>query len=150
MADWIPKEYYTIRFDGIPVQRIAVFLRYTLGLREDQLLHSDFYSEQTGDFRYTDALDLQSFFAVRSRASFHLRTIRLDRAYSDAVCLIYSDGNQAELECDIAQEHFDPEKLPDLQAWLTAQLHDETAEYASISFTFDNEPLFEIRKGDAQ
>lgn len=66
MADWIPREYYTIRFDGIPVQRIAVFLRKALGLREDQ------------------------------------------------------------------------------------PLHDNITDYASISFTFDNEPLFEIRKGDAQ
>ena len=66
MADWIPKAYYTIRLDGIPLQRIAVFLRNTLGLSEDQLLH------------------------------------------------------------------------------------DNIADYASISCTFDNEPLFEIRKGDAQ
>ncbi len=42
MADWIPKEYYTIALDGIPVQRIAGFLRDTLGLCEKQLLHSGF------------------------------------------------------------------------------------------------------------
>lgn len=89
MADWIPKEYYTIALDGIPVQRIAGFLRDTLGLCEKQLLHSGFYSEQTGDVPYTDALDLQAFFAARNRASFHLKTVRFDRAYRGGSCLVY-------------------------------------------------------------
>ena len=149
MADWIPKEYYTIALDGIPVQRIAGFLRDTLGLCEKQLLHSGFYSEQTGDVPYTDALDLQAFFAARSRASFHLKTVWFDRAYRGGSCLVYSDGSTAQLECDIEQTDIDPEKLPDSQAWLTEKLRSGIAEYASISFTFDNEPLFEIRKGDA-
>ena len=132
-----------------PCSALPVFSGIRSGYVKKQLLHSGFYSEQTGDVPYTDALDLQAFFAARSRASFHLKTVRFDRAYRGGSCLVYSDGSTAQLECDIEQADFDPEKLPDLQAWLTAQLHDETAEYASISFTFDNEPLFEIRKGDA-
>ena len=150
MAEWKAKEYYTILLGGIPADTVGSFLRETIGLCEDTLITSHFYTEKDGDFAYTDALDLDAYFAERSSASFHLQALRLDRAYHSGSCVIYADGTSAELECDIEETDFDTERLPELQAWLIAQLQDGIAEYASISYTFDNKPLFEIRKGELQ
>ena len=77
-----------------------------------------------------------------------MKTVCFDRAYRDGTCVICSDGTAAELECDIEEKDFDTQRVPALEAWLTEQIREGIAEYASINYTFDNAPLFEIRKGD--
>ncbi len=147
MADWIPKEYYTILLDGIPVSEIGKYLYETLGLSEKTVVQSHFYTAQDGDFVYADSLNLNAYFAGKGSASVHLKTVRFDRVYHDGTCLICSDGARAALECDIEAKDFDMQRLPELQAWLTAQVRAGIAEFASISYTLDTEPLFEIGKG---
>ena len=150
MTDWKAKEYYTIQLDGIPVQRIGSLLRETFGICADTVKKSHFYTEEAGGFEYSDALDLDAYFAERSSASFHLSEIRMDRAYRDGSCVIYSDGISAALECDIEEHDFDMQRMPELKAWLTEQVCAEIAENASISFSFDDKQLFEIGKGELQ
>ncbi len=147
MANRRPKEYYTITLDGIPVRLLGGFLRDTLGMCGETVVRSHFYSAESGDFTYTDALDLDAYFAERRSATVHMKTIRFDRAYRDGTCLIYAYGSKAQLECDIEERDFDTKKMPELQAWLKEQIHDYNAEYACISYTFDNKRLFEYGGG---
>ena len=123
------------------------FLRETLRMRTETVEKSHFYAPDKGDFTYTDTLNIDAYFAERRSATIHIKPIQFDRSYREGTCLIYSDGSMAQLECDIEEQDFAPEKLPDLQAWLRARVDEETAEYASISYTFDNGMLFEYGKG---
>ena len=147
MAKWKAKEYYTITLDGIPVGMLGGFLRDVLGMCAERIEKSHFYAPDKGDFTYSDSLNIDAYFAERRSATLHIKPIQFDREYREGTCLIYSDGSKAQLECDIEERDFDPEKLPDLQAWLRGRVDDETAEYASISYTFDYGLLFEYGKG---
>ena len=148
MEDWKAKEYYTVQLDRIPVDRLAGFLRGTLGLSEETAVRSQFYTKEADDLAYSDSFDLAAYFAGRCSASVHMKTVCFDRAYRDGTCVICSDGTAAELECDIEEKDFDTQRVPALEAWLTEQIREGIAEYACISYTFDKAPLFEIRKGD--
>ncbi|HAG14198.1 MAG TPA: hypothetical protein DCG49_10105 [Ruminococcus sp.] len=143
------KEYYTVTLDGIPVRMLGGFLRETLGMSAEKIENSHFYAVGSGDFTYSDALDLDAYFAERHSATMHIKKIRFDREYREGTCLIYSDGSKAQLECDIEEADFDLKKLPELQEWLRTQVREWVAEYASISYTFDNGMLFEYGKGAA-
>ena len=147
MAKWKPKEYYTITLDGIPAGMLGGFLRDVLGMCAERIEKSHFYTPDKGDFTYSDTLNIDAYFAERRSATLHIKPIQFDREYREGTCLIYSDGSKAQLECDIEERDFDTEKLPDLQEWLRGRVDDETAEYASISYTFDYGSLFEYGKG---
>lgn len=147
MAKWKPKEYYTITLDGIPAGMLGGFLRDVLGMSAERIEKSHFYAPDKGDFTYSDSLNIDAYFAERRSATIHIKMIQFDRAYRDGTCLIYSDGSKAQLECDIEERDFDMKKLPELQAWLKEQIHDYNAEYACISYTFDNKRLFEYGGG---
>ena len=51
MADWKAKEYYTVQLDGIPVERLAGFLRGTLGLSEETAVRSQFIPKKRAILR---------------------------------------------------------------------------------------------------
>lgn len=147
MANRKMKEYYTITLDGIPVGTLGGFLHETLGICGAAVERSHFYAAGAGDFTYSDALDMNAYFSERHSATLYVKAIRFDRAYRAGTCLIFSDGRTALLECDIEDRDFDTKKLPDLEEWLKAQVHDDIAEFVSISYTFDNKALFEYGEG---
>ena len=147
MAEWKPKEYYTVLIDGIPVRKLAAYLCETLGMCEKTCVRSHFYSDTDGDFVYSDSMNLDAYFSERRGATVHLKTIRFDREYRDGTCVIYADGLRASVECDIEEKNIDLKRFPELQAWLTEQVYSGIAEFVSISYTFDNQPVFEFGKG---
>ena len=84
MAKRKTKEYYTITLDGIPVRMLGEFLRETLGMSAEKIENSHFYAVGSGDFTYSDALDLDAYFAERHSATLHIKKIRFDREYREA------------------------------------------------------------------
>ena len=148
MADWKAKEYYTVLLRGIPAAKLTGFLRGTLGLRESAVIQSHFYTEESGEFSYSDALDLAALCTEGGSGTVYTESLCFDRAYRNVLCCMNTDGEAADLEFDIEEQDFDTVRLPEMQAWLFAQLHAKTAESVSISFTLDTAPLFETGKGE--
>ena len=142
------KEYYTVKLGGTSVQDIDQFLLEKLVFSENSMTDSHLYTEQIGDFKYTNAVNLDAYFSQKSSATFYLKTIQPDHAYRNVCCAIYSNGLTADPECDIEEKDFNTENCADPEARLNEKARNSIADNTCIYLTFDNRPTFEIGKGE--
>lgn len=142
------KEYYTVKLGGTSFQNIDQFLLEKNGFSENSTTDSHLYTEQIGDLKYTNVVNLDAYFSQKSSATFYLKTIQPDHAYRNVRCAIYSNGLTADLECDIEEKDFNTENCADPEARLNEKASNNIAENACICLTFDNRPTFEIGKGE--
>ena len=122
---------------GIPHERINTVIREILGIREENVRYSHFYTEEQGDFAYADTLDLSS---VCRTASPVLNTaeITLHRICRDAVVMILADENGLlNVEISISANDLPDAERPQLQKWLDGLVQAGIIESAEIFDDYD-------------
>lgn len=137
-------EYYSIVFSGISARKIDYFIKEILRIKADNIISSHFYSEISGDYEFSDNMDLCGYFSENNTASIFMKTIKFNHTYNDAVCVITSDSNDIEIDCSIAESDFDETSIPELSKWLKSLCADGIITGAEICHDAENNPLFKI------
>lgn len=116
------KDYYGVRFEGIVPEQINRFIKQVLGISEENVLHSHFYTDACGDFTYTDTLDLSAYCrASRNIATIDMKTVCFHIPYHSVLCMIYPETHHIMVECcGIAEKNFPQAEIPHLEKWLSA------------------------------
>ena len=55
-------EYIDIVFKGVSAKLLNDFIKSELDIRKNNIINSHFYSEDLGDFEYTEEIDLEKYF----------------------------------------------------------------------------------------
>lgn len=137
-------EYYSVVFSGVTAGRIDCFIKEVLCIKADIVISSHFYSDVSGDYEYSDNMNLCGYFSGNNTANIFVKTIKFDRTYNNVVCVITSDGSDIEIDCSIAESDFDEIYLTELSEWLKNLCADRIITGAEICHDAENIPLFEI------
>ncbi|MDE6781061.1 MAG: hypothetical protein K2J40_06350 [Ruminococcus sp.] len=137
-------EYYDIIFSGIPVRKIGFFIREILDIKQDNIIISHFWSEDSGDYEFSDDMDLNEYFSGNNTASIFSETITLNCTYNKAVCVISSDAESVDIECSISENDFDISDITELTEWLERLCSGNIITHAKICYDMENSPLAEI------
>lgn len=137
-------EYYDIIFSGIPVRKIGFFIREILDIKQDNIISSHFWSEDSGDYEFYDDMDLNEYFSRNNTASIFSETIILNCTYNKAVCVISSDAESVDVDCSIPETDFDRSDITELTEWLERLCSENIITHAKICYDMENSPLAEI------
>lgn len=137
-------EYYSVVFSGVTAGRIDYFIKEVLCIKADNIISSHFYSDISGDYEFSDNMDLCVYFSGNNTANIFVKNIKFNRTYNNVVCVITSDSNDIEIDCSIAESDFDEIYLTELSEWLKNLCADGIITGAEICHDAENIPLFEI------
>lgn len=137
-------EYYDIIFSGIHVRKIGFFIREIFDIKQDNIISSHFWSEDSGDYEFSDTLDLEKYFSENNTADIFSEKVRLNRIYNNVVLVITSDVNDIEVECNISETDFDRSDISGLSVWLEWLYYENIITHAKICSDMENNPLAEI------
>ncbi|MDE6424776.1 MAG: hypothetical protein K2K89_01360 [Ruminococcus sp.] len=141
-------EYYDIIFNGISSTNINRFIKEILDIKQDNIISSHFWSKESGDYEFLDNMDLCEYFSKNNTADIFAETIRLNCIYNKVVCVITSDDNDIEVDCNIAETDFDEADISELAKWLRGLCSESIITNAKICYDAENSPLFELFKGE--
>lgn len=137
-------EYYSIVFSGLSAGKIDYFIKEILRIRTDNIIGSHFYSDCSGDYEFSDNMDLCWYFSENNTANIFVKTIKFNHTYNNVVCVITSDGNDIEVDCSIAESDFDETSIHELSEWLKSLYYDGIITSAEICHDAENNSLFKI------
>lgn len=135
-------EYYDIVFSGISFANINRFIKEILNIKQDNIISSHFWSEESGDYEFSDDMELNEYFSGNNTASIFTETITLNRTYNKVVCVITSDTENVDIECNISENDFDISDIMKLKEWLENLCNEKIISYAEISSSAESKPLF--------
>lgn len=138
------EEYYSIVFSGISAVKIDYFIKEVLRIKAENIISSHFYSDVSGDYEYSDNMDLCGYFSVSNTADIFMKTIKFNHTYNNIVCVITSDSNDIEIDCSIAESDFNETSISELSEWIKNLCADGIITGAEICHDAENIPLFEI------
>lgn len=137
-------EYYDIVFSGISSENINRFIKEIINIKQANIISSHFFSESSGDYEFSDDMDLNEYFSGNNTASIFSETITLNCTYNKAVCIITSDAESVDVDCSIPETDFDISDITELTEWLENLCREKIISYAEISSGAENAPLFKI------
>ena len=135
-------EYYDIVFKGISSENVNYFIKEIIRIKQDNIISSHFWSEDLGDYEFSDDIELNEYFSGNNTASIFTETITLNRTYNKVVCVITSDTENVDIECNISENDFDISDIMKLKEWLENLCNKKIISYAEISSSAENTPLF--------
>lgn len=138
-------EYYDIVFSGISSANINRFIKEILNIKQDNIISSHFWSEESGDYEFSDDMELNEYFSGNNTASIFTETITLNCTYNKAVCVISSDAESVDIDCSISENDFDISNIAELTEWLENLCSEKIISYAEISSSAENTPLFKTK-----
>ena len=135
-------EYYDIVFSGISSANINRFIKEILNIKQDNIISSHFWSEESGDYEFSDDMELNEYFSGNNTASIFTETITLNCIYNKVVCIITSDTENIDVECNISENDFYISDIMKLTEWLENLCNEKIISYAEICSSAENTPLF--------
>ena len=138
-------EYYDIIFSGISSANINRFIKEILNIKQESIISSHFFSEISGDYEFSDDMNLNEYFSGSNTASIFSETITLNCTYNKAVCVISSDAESVDVDCSISENDFDISNITELTEWLENLCSEKIISYAEISSSAENTPLFKTK-----
>ncbi|MDE5557531.1 MAG: hypothetical protein K2J32_07530 [Ruminococcus sp.] len=138
-------EYYDIVFSGISSANINRFIKEILNIKQESIISSHFFSEISGDYEFSDDMNLNEYFSGSNTASIFSETITLNCTYNKAVCVISSDAESVDVDCSISENDFDISDIAELTEWLENLCSEKIISYAEISSSAENTPLFKTK-----
>ncbi|MBD5160129.1 MAG: hypothetical protein HDT23_07820 [Ruminococcus sp.] len=135
-------EYYDIVFKGISSGNVNYFIKEILNIKQDNIISSHCWSEDSGDYEFSDDMKLNEYFSGNNTASIFTETITLNCTYNKVVCIITSDIENIDIECNISENDFDISDIIKLKEWLENLCSEKIISYAEISSSAENKPLF--------
>lgn len=128
--------YYGIKFHGISHENINLFIREILDIKQNNILNSHFYTDDLGDFEYSDKTDLSAVCQGSFAAVMNVARLSFHRIYHNVLCLILNDDSgYLTVECSIAESDFVETEIPNLKKWFV-KLCDE--QFISSAEIFDD------------
>ena len=79
--------YYGIKFHGISHENINLFIREILDIKQNNILNSHFYTDDLGDFVYSDKTDLSAVCQGSFAAVMNVKMLSFHRIYHNVLCL---------------------------------------------------------------
>lgn len=139
-------EYIDIVFKGVSTKLLNDFIKSELDIRKNNIINSHFYSEDLGDFEYTEEIDLEKYFSQCNTANIFVKQIKLNQYYNNVLCIISSDDKDAEISCTISEKDFDKDCINELIEWINSLCQKGIITAAQVCSDLENECIINIKK----
>lgn len=100
-------EYIDIIFSGINKKDIDNLIKNKFKICRDKIIRSHFYTEENGDFEYSDEIDLENYFAEERTCNMFVSSLRLNKTYINILVIITSDKTNTDVTLNISADQFE-------------------------------------------
>ena len=111
-------EYVDIIFSGINKKDIDNLIKNKFDICRDKIIRSHFYTEENGDFEYSDEIDFKKYFAENRTCNMLLSRLQLNKIYSKVLMIITSDKTDTNVTLNISSDQFESGGIELLQDYL--------------------------------
>lgn len=100
-------EYVDIIFSGINKKDIDNLIKNKFKICRDKIIRSHFYTEENGDFEYSEEIDLEKYFTEERTCNMFISILQLNKAYSNVLMIITSDKTDTDVTLNISTDQFE-------------------------------------------
>ena len=111
-------EYVDIIFSGVNKKDIDNLIKNKFNICRDKIIRSHFYTEENGDFEYSDEIDLEKYFAGERTCNMFLSRLQLNKIYSKVLIIITSDKADTDVTLNISADQFESGDIELLRDYL--------------------------------
>ncbi|MBD5144635.1 MAG: hypothetical protein HDT21_01750 [Ruminococcus sp.] len=111
-------EYVDIIFSGINKKDIDNLIKNKFEIGRDKILRSHFYTEENGDFEYSDEIDLKKYFAEERTCNMFVSSLQFNKTYSKVLVIITSDKTDTNVTLNISADQFESGDIELLRDYL--------------------------------
>ena len=112
-------EYVDIIFSGVNKKDIDNLIKNKFDICRDKIIRSHFYTEENGDFEYSDEIDFKKYFAENRTCNMLLSRLQLNKIYSKVLMIITSDKTDTNVALNISANQFESGDIELLRDYLT-------------------------------
>lgn len=111
-------EYVDIIFSGINKKEIDNLIKNNFKVCRDKIIRSHFYTKETGDFEYSDEIDMKQYFNEERTCNIFVSDLYLNKKYNKVLIIITSDKSNAEITLNISTDQFKDDGIELLRDYL--------------------------------
>lgn len=125
-------EYVDIIFGGINKKEIDNLIKNNFKVCSDKIIRSHFYTEENGDFEYSDEIDINRYFSEERTCSIFVFDLYLNKKYNKVLIIITSDKSDTEVTLNISTDQFEDGGIELLRDYLKSSYsqYDITIEFS--------------------
>lgn len=127
-------EYIDIIFCSINIKDIDNLIKNDFNVCNDKIIRSHFYTEENGDFEYSDKIDLEKYFCKKRTCNILVSDLRLNKTYSNVLVIITSDKTDTDVTLNISADQFESSGIELLRDYLKSSFgqYDVMLEFSDI------------------
>lgn len=111
-------EYVDIIFSSINKKDIDNLIKNKFKICRDKIIRSHFYTEENGDFEYSDEIGLEDYFAEERTCNMFVSLLQLNKTYSNVAVIITSDKTDTDVTLNISADQFESGNIELLRDYL--------------------------------
>lgn len=111
-------EYVDIIFSGINKKQIDNLIKNNFKVCRDKIIRSHFYTEENGDFEYSDEIDMKQYFTEERTCNIFVSDLYLNKKYSKVLIIITSDKTDTEVTLNISTDQLEDGGIELLREYL--------------------------------
>lgn len=100
-------EYVDIIFSSINKKDIDNLIKNKFRICRDKIIRSHFFTEENGDFEYSDEINLEKYFAEKRTCNMFVSLLQLNKTYSNVAVIITSDKTDTDVTLNISADQFE-------------------------------------------